>query len=689
MSLVLKSCAYVREQIVNEGNRFLLGNGHLGYRGTYEECGKEDLVALNLLGVYDRRGEEWRESVNMPNPFFVRVRFDGEEVTLRTTNPLSHLVELDLAHARYEREDEFPTHYFHSMRFVSCAEEELLGDRIRIKAKTKGTYQLCFGIDLDIYDIHGPHFRSKEIRYGQGFVHFRGLTNEGKTLYESLSYSLNRGDVEKGELGMLHATVSLEEGEEVVLTLLARVSEDRPALLSFPPFGEALRAHESAFEKRFLFSRVLLAGSEEGMQFALDYSIYHLCILGSRRYARGIPARGVSGQVYKGASFWDSEIFLVPFFSLTDPEVAKNLLRYRVKTLHGAQEKAEEFGYQGAFYAWESQDDGREACSKYNVTDPVTNEPIRTYFNEKQIHISADIPYAIETYLSLTGDVGFLEEGAREVLVECAKFFCSYATMGNDGKYHLNDVIGPDEYHERVDDNAFTNYMAANAVKIALSHMPNTHRLVPTFEDFLERIYLPRPNQDGVIEQFRGYFSLEKTSVEEVRSRLRNPQDYWGGKFGVATPTQVIKQADVAAMLALLPDAFSPEIKKANYDYYFPLTEHGSSLSASMYGLLALELGNTEESYASFYRSASVDLRDDNKTFAGGVYIGGTHPASAGGAYLCAVYGFAGLSPARPLQLAPALCTKIPEIQFHFQYMGKPYCACVTEKNTEVVPDEI
>ena len=142
-------------------------------------------------------------------------------------------------------------------------------------------------------------------------------------------------------------------------------------------------------------------------QFAIRYSIYHLLILGNKNYTHSIPARGVSGQTYKGAIFWDTEIFMLPFFTLTDPNIAKQLLQYRINTLKGALRKAKQYGYKGAFYAWESQEKGQDGCSKYNVTDVFTNKPVRTYFNEKQIHISADIAYGLIMYSSIANDDSF------------------------------------------------------------------------------------------------------------------------------------------------------------------------------------------------------------------------------------------------------------------------------------------
>ena len=191
----------------------------------------------------------------------------------------------------------------------------------------------------------------------------------------------------------------------------------------------------------------------------------------------------------------------------------------------------------------------------------------------------------------ITGDESILDEGGYEVLKEVVLFFNSYETV-KKGIYHLNDVIGPDEYHERVDDNAFTNYMAYNAMKIALSYLKKKKEKTKKDEQvmlianqFIQRIYLPKPNEDGIIEQFKGYFLKEDVSIEEVKKRLRYENEYWGTENGVAYPTRIIKQADVIALLCLLKERFSKETIEKNYRFYYPYTEHGSSLSASMYSM--------------------------------------------------------------------------------------------------------
>ena len=209
---------------------------------------------------------------------------------------------------------------------------------------------------------------------------------------------------------------------------------------------------------------------DDAAAFALRASQYHLnCIAPRHAGNMSIPARGLSGQTYKGAIFWDSEIFFFPMFAHTQPEIARSLLVYRIETLPGALRKAAEYGYRGAFYAWESQEGGVEGCTNFNVVDVFTHRPVRTYFRDKQIHISADIVYALRSYYEMTGDRSLLENGGAEVILECARFYLSRANAHADSdEVDFADVIGPDEYHERVTNNAFTNRMIRHCIESAL-----------------------------------------------------------------------------------------------------------------------------------------------------------------------------------------------------------------------------
>ena len=670
---------YRKEDIILDGNRFLLGNGHLGYRGTLEEYGKEELVSLLIAGVYDQYQDQWRENLSLPNPFFFRAYHEGKEVSVLTQEPSSHQTRLDIAKALYHRESQFDELSLSSTRFVSHDDDALLGERIEIIANRAGNFTFRYGLNCDIYEIHGPHFAAMDCQSLGDQVQFHGVTNEGKSMYLLAQYRGFEGKFDP-ESGLFEASVSLQEGQKVVLDVLCRVDEEVPALLPKKDLDSLCQASIHAYEKKLEACKVEIEGDED-LDFEIAYSLYHLLILGDEKRIRSIAARGVSGQTYKGAIFWDTEIFLLPFFVLANPTIARNLLLYRIRTLQGALSKAKSLGFDGAYYAWESQDTGLEACRSDNVTDPVTGETVPTYFGTKQIHISADVVYAIDRYIKATGDDSILDEGADEVIFECGKFFLSYSSLDEQGVRHLNDVIGPDEYHERVDDEAFTLHMAERVMRAVEKYVcPNClNEEEGKLYDLMVNAKWAEPRmKNGVIEEFKGYFDLEDVDVETLRKRLVHAQDYWGGKNGVATKTQVIKQADVVALLALCPEDYDEETKRANYDYYFRRTEHGSSLSASMHCLLGVHLGREEEAYRFLRSSSGIDIRGAEKLFAGGVYIGGTHPAANAGAYLGLVFGYLGAELSQgELTLDPRLPQGVHKVTFRYQREKKIYEAIV------------
>ena len=280
-------------------------------------------------------------------------------------------------------------------------------------------------------------------------------------------------------------------------------------------------AHAAAWEKIWDSCDVVIEGDDEA-QFALRYSLYQLQLTAPRHSSKlSIPARGLSGQVYKGAVFWDTEMFMTPLFTLTDPAVARNLILYRFQTLEGAKRKAAEYGFEGAFFAWESQETGDDACTDFNVSDVFTGRPMRTHFRDKQIHVSADIVYALRKYIDQTGDESILADGADELLAECARFLCSWAYYKKDkSRYELLDVVGPDEYHERVHNNAYTNRIAKFALETAFQTLEKQASTFPdlgNWKEVADELYIPQPNEEGIIPQFDGYEKLEDCTLEEAQ----------------------------------------------------------------------------------------------------------------------------------------------------------------------------
>ncbi len=702
---------------VADGNRFLLANGYMGLRGTPEEAGRDELPALNLAGVYDQNGDRWREPVNAPRALVAMLTLDGRPMALGKAEPASHTLSIDYRRGVLHRETDFGAVRLQSERIVSLAEPHLLCAQMQFTFAEDGEAELCAGISTDIWDINGPHL-TDIICDGGRILRCAAITGE-KKIPIAVAQSAE-ADFFAHAYNKIHAdgifrvlrfraerdrTYTVRYYAAVYTGLDGEQPEQSASALCFAAsekgYDECLAAHTDAWERVWQRSAITLEGDDEAA-LALHASQYYLNSI-APRHAKdlSIPARGLSGQTYKGAIFWDSEIFLFPMFVHTQPEVAASLLRYRIETLPGARKKAAEYGYRGAFYAWESQEGGAEGCTNFNVVDVFTHRPVRTYFRDKQIHISGDVAYALWEYYRITGDRTLLENGGAEVILECARFYLSRAGAHIDcDTVDFADVIGPDEYHERVTNNAFTNAMAKFCMENALRLQTVFSDRTAWFDALLDRLDFRRDYallrtvaprirapriQNGVIEQFDGYFDLEDVPLDTVRARLCDPREYWGGDHGVAGPTQIIKQADVIALQTLFPKDFSDEQVAESWRYYEPRTEHGSSLSACMYALAACRIGKPEKAWDYFVKTASIDLVGGGKQWAGEIYIGGTHPAANGGAWMIAVLGFAGLSLQNGrIELHPHLPKQITRLSFPITAKDKRYTVTVTQNGWTV-----
>ncbi len=714
MSWQIKNDWISPDSIPDNGNRLLTGNGYLGIRGTLEEAGKAQLAAVNLAGIYDKVGEGWREPLNAPNPLYTRVRVDGRLLTALDGSADRHTQALDFRHGIYSR-----TTYWrqcgisvHGTHAAHMGQEHLILSSFSVTTDKDTALEIIAGIDTDIWEIYGPHYvRFDEELNDAALLCTAHVQNGTDTVAVGRKCLLNLPVEVRQEENRLVFRLKLKAGQAVELRSVCAVytthdctdpKETVKAVLSDADYDSLLESHIAAWEKIWTVGAVSIEG-DEAAQDCLNYSLYHLNSIAPRSgKPLSIPARGLSGQTYKGAIFWDSEMFILDYFLCTQPEVARSMVMYRIDTLKGALEKAKQYGWQGAFYAWESQEGGFDACSDYNVTDVFTGRPLRTFFKDKQVHISAAIARAIMTYVEVTGDKSVLVQGGAETVLECARFYYSLLLRYADrDRWEIHDVIGPDEYHERVNNNAYTNAMAkktmlwsaeaARSLKetdknayAAFVKKTDAEKLLSVLADAAEKLYVPKPNEAGIIEQFDGYFDLEDTTVDAVRSRLLNPKEYWGGAYGVASQTQIIKQADVITMLELCHKDYSQEILKANWDYYSPRTEHGSSLSACMYALAACRWGGAEAALPFFLKSARADWDGGGKQWAGLVYIGGTHPAAAGGAWKVFAQGFAGLDieDGKPV-LHPNLPEQWKRISFTILVGGTPYRVNIThEKGT-------
>jgi len=453
----------------------------------------------------------------------------------------------------------------------------------------------------------------------------------------------------------VHSGNDVDDPASASLALARQAAEDGYEIL--------LARHALAWEARWDRVDVRIEGDPVA-QAVLRYNLYHN-IIATPMHTDHLPvgARGLSCQAYQGAAFWDQEVFNLPMWAHTFPEVARNLLVYRHRTLEGARRKAARLGYQGAFYAWISGDTGDELCPDFFFKDVLTGRPIRNHFNDWQMHISPDIAVTIDGFIRATGDETFVLERGAEIVFEVARFLTTFVHFRPaDGRYHLLRLLGPDEYHENVDDNVFTleqtRVALAEACKLydilgsdypdGFARLVRDLDLAPQerdlWQDIHDRLVVVEPDPaTGVLEQFDGYLDLEDIAPADLRERLQHPDEYWGWPNGIAVHTQVTKQPDVVQLFVTQPELYDEVTVEANYDYYLPRTQHGSSLSRPMYALVAARLGRVEEAQELFRRSATVDLLADSHPAPGGTFIGGIHVAACGAAWQVVVLGFGGV----------------------------------------------
>jgi trehalose/maltose hydrolase-like predicted phosphorylase len=568
------------EDALQNGSRLLTGNGYLGRRGVVDEAGFGSMPATILSGVYDRQGKLWREPVNSPDPLFLSFSAAGVSLAAGNANTESHEQSLNFRYGMYARTTGWRLADFsggaltiHAERYAHMEDVHLLCVRYTICAGVPCRLSVKRGINCAVRDLNGPHlgnFRFSQSAENQLLaVSCASLEN---AIPIAVGSAFSPGPHEAAEYRQ-HETLEDEAGifcrydfeldgkNSVSFTVYGavytaldtenplRAAEERALAAQKEGWESLLRRHRECWENIWRTGDVIIEGDDYA-QRCLRYSLYQLWIAAPRHCGKeralSVPARGLSGQTYKGAVFWDTEMFISPYFLAVKPELARRFIQYRIQTLPGAKRKAAEYGYRGAFFAWESQESGDDACSDFNVTDVFTGRPVRTYFRDKQIHISADIVYAIKKYVDYSGDVAILAEGAMELILEAARFYLSYLYYSPERRrYEALDVTGPDEYHERVNNNAFTNKMILFVFETASGYINLLKETNAAFiEELIKRIGFtddfafmetvmplfaaPRPDSAGLIEQFDGYFRLEDCSLETVRSRLKDPREYWG-----------------------------------------------------------------------------------------------------------------------------------------------------------------
>lgn len=695
---------FVPDQSVTTGSNYMIGNGYLGYRGTFSHNGADRYAACVLSDTYDNADGTWKELVTVPNGLYTKIVADGVLLDPGAA-PANYRRTLDFRNSTWRVTGAWPETAvsLEEERFAGLAELHLLTSRTKIRADGEIGLQITTGIDSDVWSLNGNHYshvvgsedgeqievRGRTVEHGYTVV-VRELASLAVYGADGPGAEFPRWKTEVASNGVFRVSeLTLPAGGELVLEKrvvcygsndlrsggvtgglplpkpdeVSDVARDDLAAVAARSWDDLMTTQKRAWDERWKNADIEIAGDEVA-QTLLRYNLYHN-IIATPAHSDHLPigARGLSCQAYQGAAFWDQEIFNLPQFLFTEPEIARNILVYRYRTLDGARQKARDLGYRGAFYAWISGDSGEEICPSYFFKDLISGRPIRNHFNDWQIHVSPDVAYTVRRYVEATGDEEFLERYGAEIVFEVARFLFSRAHYNADrDRYDIIRVLGPDEYHENVDNNFFTNVQTRYVMEYAIAvhrrladQAPNalaaiTGRIglesaeIERWGDLAETIYIPQPDaKTGVIEQFAGFFDHEDTTPGKIKKRLIDPGEYWGWPNGIAVATQVSKQADVTQVFMLHPTMYDRETMKANWEYYEPRTQHGSSLSPAVYAIVASWVGHMDEAVRYFFKSCTVDLYNTAKAISGGTFIGGIHTAACGVAWQIVVRGFAGM----------------------------------------------
>ncbi len=427
---------------------------------------------------------------------------------------------------------------------------------------------------------------------------------------------------------------------------------------------EQLITEQIGYFKGFWKKAYIKLTNNEYIESLLNYNLYQLNCSGGESEFHNISAKGLSGEGYEGHYFWDSEIYMLPFFVFTNPQKAKNLLMYRYHTMKEAKEEAKNLGYnKGIKFPWRT----------------INGEEVSPYYpaGSAQFHINSDIAYAIIKYFEATNDLDFIVDYGFEMLIESARFLTEAVNYNGD-HYHLNSVTGPDEYTTVVDDNYYTNQMLkyhfSYVVKFYDKYLKELSEVfiklevskdeITKMKEIAEKIHLPFDKDLNIFTQDAAFLKKKKLDLalipEDKYPLLMNFHPLFLYKH------QVLKQADTMLSMMLL-DFDDESILKDSFNYYEPITTHDSSLSKCIYSILAFKLKNYDLACDFFKRVLETDFLNVQKNTSHGLHV-----ANLGGSYLGFIYGFVGIRITEDyLKINPIVTKDIKEYELNIMYQGE------------------
>ena len=643
---------------------FSVANGHFGVRATLEEGNPASNPMVIVAGIYMPTNLPAQQTLlTAPDPSTLFVSADRVSFSMSTVRTDIHLRQLDMRRAVLKRLWSFTDRHgrtwrWQSLRAASAAHPELYLYQLVLTLE-EGDGPI--GVVITLPNATSSRWRNPE-----------GVTATAEAAADLMSTNLFLNG-KPAQLQDSSISTALRRGEPLTLDMVSRIVPGEESPDERVPFKVLLDEHEKAWQERWSLSDAKIGGDER-LQQGVRFATYHLLSSASVNDGRtSIGPRNLSGIAYHGHVFWDTELFILPYLSFAWPEASRSCLLYRYNTLDAARKRAKSFGYEGAMYAWESTDTGEDRTPDF-VSLP-DGSAVRILNGEQENHVTADIAYAVIHHWRATGDNDFMLRYGAEVLIECARFWRSRVSP-SDHLYSIRNVIGPDEYHEGVNNSAYTNAMARWVLLQAESYLswlresdPEAAKELaqrlsiddhepPAWRHVGELIIRSTFLKDEVVEQFDGFSSLKPVDVASYL-RAGVPLDIAVGHESVQH-MRAVKQADVIMAVRLLPELWTEASARRNFDYYEPITAHTSSLSAPTHALVAAWLRDEAACCKYLEQSMSIDLTESFRGAAGGVRIG-----SLGGLRQAIMFGLAGFKfDSNGIGFDPFLPTPIESLDF-------------------------
>ncbi|MBM7558249.1 glycoside hydrolase family 65 protein [Marinitoga litoralis] len=705
---------------------FTLSNGYLGVRGTFEDLFSNETPGTYVAGIFDKSESQVKELVNLPYFWGLRIYLKYEYLNPLKCDILDYIRVLDMKQGILYKKIRLKDNKnritkIEGYRFLSHDKRNLALMKYNITPENyKDRITLEYFIDGKTTNsfLHPKdrvkHYFLSNYTLSDDFLYLEATTKEQNYkvgILSSIDIENYHSKTTRNYIDFIAQSIDIdpEPEKEYNISIYTSVLDSRrdrnvyennlKEIINARKIGvdNLLKKSKEKLEKLWNVADIKIEGDEKADK-ALRFNIFSLLSLANPEDELvSIGAKGLHGEGYKGHVFWDTEIFMLPFYIYEFPKAARTFLMYRYHTLDKARENARKNGYLGAQFPWESADTGDEETPKWG--EDYYGNKVRIWTGDKEYHITADIAFAIREYLRATDDWEFFLEYGAEIFFETARFWVSRAEYNkNKDRYEINDVIGPDEFHEHVNNNFYTNYLAKwniiealKYIKIIKEKFPESYEKISNkinlteselikWEEISNKIFIPWYKNTHLIEQFEGYFNLEDKIITNYNNK-NMPEWPKNVDLSKLNNYQLIKQADVLMLMHLLPEEFDFETKKINFEYYEKRTMHKSSLSPSMYAIMGLAVGDHSKAYEYFLRTALVDL-DDNQ----GNTALGLHAASSGGTWQAAIFGFGGMyiDKKENLNFKPWLPPHWKSMEFNIYYKNNLFNIKITQNNLKI-----